>query len=111
MAFNENDKDFIEEQLTAFGEVRSKRMFGGVGFFKNDLMFAMIGGGKFRLKADETTIPDFEAHGMQPLYLDKYPNKPPMPYWEVPVSVLEDRDELAQWCAKAYAIAVKKKKK
>lgn len=111
MAVNEKDKAFVEEQLSAFGDVQSKNMFGGVGFFKEGIMFAMIGGGKFRLRADETTQGDFEAAGMEPLHHKKATGKKPMPYWEVPVSVLEDRDVLAQWAAKSFAVALKHKKK
>ena len=61
-------------------------MFGGVGYYKEGIMFALLGNEKFCLKADGTTIPEFEAHGMK-AFVSSEKNKG-MPYWEVPVEVL-----------------------
>jgi DNA transformation protein len=43
-------------------------MFGGIGFFKDGLMFGMIGRGVLRLKIDETNQADYDAAGMQPMF-------------------------------------------
>ncbi len=111
MAYNQKDLAFIEEQLKGFGDFYSKKMFGGVGFFREGLMFGMIGGGAFRLKADQVNQADFEAKGMEPLYHRKDHSKKPMPYWEVPVEVLEDKEALIHWANKAYEAALRNKKK
>ena len=108
MAVNEEYLKFILDQLSLFGNVETKKMFGGIGFFKEGIMFAMIGQNAFRLRVDESSIPDFEAKGMKPMFSDA--KKKSMPYWEVPLDVLENKDELARWTHKAYTIAVKAKK-
>ena len=108
MAVSQEYIDYICDQLVDFGPVDSKRMFGGVGFFRDGLMFAMIGGNVFRLKADAENEGDFIAHNMEPLRHAKKPGA--MPYWEVPVSVLEDSAELAKWAQKSFEAAQRQKK-
>lgn len=108
MAVDENYKAYILDQLSEFGEVTAKNMFGGVGFRYEGTMFGMIGGGVFRLRADEQNIPDFEAMGMKKFQPD--PNKQGMPYWEVPLEVFEDKHELKVWAKKAYEAALRGKK-
>lgn len=83
-------------------------MFGGLGFFREGIMFAMIGGGKFRLRADASNIPDFEKHAMSN-YRPK-PNSKGMPYWEVPIEIMEDKAMLAIWAEKSYTVAVSNRK-
>lgn len=103
MAINEEYLQFVLDQLSEFGEVEIKRMFGGVGLFKKGLMFGKIGGDTFRLKVDESNQKEFEEKGMKPFYSAK--KKKGMPYWEVPQDVLEDRSELAKWAKKSFEIA------
>lgn len=109
MAVSQEYLDFILDQLEEFGPVETKRMFGGVGIFKEELMFAKIGGDTFRLKVDDTNKEDFIAQGMKPFYSEK--KKKGMPYWEVPINVIEDKSLLAEWANKSYAIAQNNSKK
>ena len=43
MAVNDDYKNFVEDQLSGMQGIQSKSMFGGIGFFKEGIMFAMIG--------------------------------------------------------------------
>lgn len=108
MAVNEDYQEYIKDQLADFGNFEMKKMFGGIGIFREGLMFGMIGGNTFRLKVDELNQPDFEAHGMKPYVNDK--KKKGMPYWEVPAVVLEDRQVLKTWAEKAFNAAERTKK-
>lgn len=108
MAVNEEYLNFIIDQLSEFGEVNVKRMFGGIGIFHKGLMFAKIGGDKLRLKVDENNKDDFESKGMKPYYSEK--KKKGMPYWEVPIDVIENKTLLAEWAQKSYAVATRTKK-
>ena len=108
MAVSEDYLQFITDQLSDFGSIDIKRMFGGVGLFREGLMFGKIGSDVFRLKVDEHNQADYEARGMKPFV---HPTKKKgMPYWEVPADVVEDRAELARWASKAYEAAVRAKK-
>ncbi len=108
MAVNEEYLKYVQDQLSEFGEIEIKRMFGGIGIFKDGLMFAKIGGDTFRLKVDESNQKQFEDRGMKPFYSEK--KKKGMPYWEVPQEILEDRKELAKWANQSFDIALKLKK-
>ena len=55
MAINQEYLEYITQQLTEFGDFEIKRMFGGVGLFRDGLMFGLIGKDKLHLKADETS--------------------------------------------------------
>lgn len=108
MAVSEQYLKYVINQLTDFGEIETKKMFGGVGLFHQGLMFGKIGNDVFRLKVDKHNEKNFEDKGMKPFYSEK--KKKGMPYWEVPVDVLEDKNELAKWAAKSYEAAVRNKK-
>jgi TfoX/Sxy family transcriptional regulator of competence genes len=41
-------------------------MFSKIGFFKEDKIFGLLGKNTFYLKTDNSTITDFEKHGMMP---------------------------------------------
>lgn len=108
MAYSQDYLEYVLDQLSQFGDVQSKKMFGGVGLFHDGLMFGMIGGDVFRLKVDESNIADYEVRGMQPFSSGS--KKKGMPYWEVPADVIEDPELLKGWADKSYQAAVKAKK-
>ncbi len=109
MAINEDYLSYISDQLSAFGDVEIKKMFGGIGLFKDGLMFGMISADNtFRLKVDEVNKPDYEAKGMKQHYMPK--KKKGMPYWEAPAEVIEDKEDLALWAKKAFEAAERGKK-
>lgn len=103
MAVSEEYKEYILDQLSMVDLVHMKNMFGGIGIFCDGKMFGMIdGGGTFRLKADNSNRPDFEAAGMEAF--EHKGKKNAMPYWEVPANVVEDKKLLKEWAEKAIAI-------
>lgn len=108
MAVDQAYYDYIVQQLSAMPDVTHKKMFGGVGFFRNNVMFAGIMNNVFRLKADDTTIPDFERYGMGPFTMPG--RKGSMPYYEVPEEILSDEMKVAEWGERAYAVALSRKK-
>lgn len=109
MAFSETYKQFIDDQLDGIDGLYNKKMFGGVGYFVDGVIFGCIMGGIFRLKADEESSEKFRKLGM----LDyKIPGKNmTMPYFEVPTSILEDKEKLKSWSMEALEVSRKSKKK
>ena len=99
---------YIVDQLSLVGTVKSKKMFGGVGIFKEDKMFGMLNSsGKFFLKVDETNIRDYQEKGMLPFAHDK--NKTgKMPYFVVPTEVIENKEVMKEWAEKSIEIALNK---
>ena len=95
---------FVLEQLDLVNSVTSKRMFGGVGIYSTEVFFALIDNDTLYFKVNDETRPAYVRERMKPFIPD--PSRPESAmngYYEVPVSVLEDRDELAAWAARAMA--------
>ncbi len=106
MAVSDDLLNFVTDQLSLVEEVSYKRMFGGVGIFNGGKMFGLITEEKFRLKANDSNREKFIAAGMGPLQMKKAGKT--MPYWEVPVDIFEDKDQLKTWAEESIAIALGK---
>lgn len=104
MAVSDGFEAFVLEQLEEVGAITSKRMFGGVGLYAGDLFFALLANDVLYLKADDSNRADFEAAGAGP-FRPYGPGGEVMQYYEVPVAVFEDADELGRWAAKSIAVA------
>src|SRR5918993_2496868 len=95
---------FVIAELDELGDVTSKRMFGGVGLYCDDMFFGIIARDQLYLKVDARTRPEYEAAGMPPF--KPYADRPvTMQYFAVPVGVLESVPELTAWARKAVAVA------
>src|SRR5579872_3362648 len=104
MAVSASFLQFVLEQLEGAGAIATKRMFGGVGIYSGDLFFALLDNDVLYLKVNDSNRADFEAAGARP-FQPYGPGTGSMQYYEVPVGVLEDADELARWSRKAIAVA------
>jgi DNA transformation protein len=99
---------FIKEQLSGFGPVTVRRMFGGAGIFRDGLMFALVAGETLYLKADDASQGEFEALSLPPFsYAARGGTRTVMSYWQAPEACLDDRDEMTQWAQKAFAAALR----
>lgn len=111
MAASAEYLDFIKEQLSGFGPVSVRRMFGGAGIFRDGLMFALIADETLYLKADATSQGEFEALSLPPFtYGAKGGKHTVMSYWRAPEACLDDPSEMTEWARKAYAAALRAQK-
>src|SRR5262245_56870569 len=95
---------FVLDQLAGLGDVTAKAMFGGLGLYCGDRFFAIVAGDVLYLKADDETRPWFERIGSRPFA--PYPDRPgTMQYYEVPIAILEDADDLLRRARGAVAAA------
>ena len=79
-------------------------MFGGVGLYAGDVFFGILAGDALYLKTDESTRARFLRAHARPF--TPYANRPASTkYYEVPLAVLEDAEELGRWIAAAIAAA------
>jgi DNA transformation protein len=106
MAVRDSFLAFVLEQLEAVRNVTSRKMFGGVGLYSDGSFFALIDNNTLYFKVNDETRPAFVDAGMGPFrpYADR-PDEAMNGYYAVPVSVLEDRDELATWAGRAVGVA------
>lgn len=86
--------EHVQELLSPIDGVVYRDMFGGFGVFHDGDMFGLICRSPSTLyfKVGDLNRDTFESAGSQRFGL--------MPYYEVPASVLEDKDEMQQ-CASA----------
>ena len=84
-------------------------MFGGIGVFAGDVFFAIIANDVLYFKVDDTNRAQYESAGSAAFapYPDK--TKMTMPYYDVPVGVLEDAGTLVRWARQSMAVAEGKK--
>ena len=95
---------FVLDQLADLGPVTSRKMFGGVGLYCDDVFFGIVARDELYLKVDERTRAKYEAAGMHPF--KPYANRPTtMRYYAVPLEVLESGIELTKWARDAVAAA------
>ena len=100
--------EFIVEQMADFGPTAARPMFGGVGLYRDGVMFALIFDDTLYLKADDTTRAEFEAEGLAPFtYSGKKGRNTIMSYWRAPERCLDDPGEMAEWCRKAHGAALR----
>jgi DNA transformation protein len=102
------DLDYLQELFEPVGGVRIRRMFGGLGFFRDGLMFAIWQGDAIYLKVDDITRPAFEAEGCGPfVYGKKDGRETALGYYRMPERLVDDRDEFCEWARAAMAVAVR----
>ena len=106
MPVSDSFLEFVLDQLDACGPITSKRMFGGVGLYAGEVFFAIMMNDTIYLKVDDGTRARYQAAGSRSF--NPFPQKSPtgsMQYFEVPLSVLEDADELTQWARESIRVA------
>jgi DNA transformation protein len=105
------DAEFIRDLFAQFRPVTVRRMFRSAGIFCDGVMFGLISDGTIFLKADESTIPDFEREGCRPFTYtrNKRAGRVALPYWRLPERLYDDPEGLAVWAARALAVAERKK--
>ena len=94
-------RDFILDQLSQVEDIKPRRMFGGLGLFKDSVIFGMLSSmDGFYLRVDNINQPDFEALSAEPFRPNQV-SEMTMAYIQVPVEILDDPERLAIWAAKA----------
>jgi len=109
MALSSTFADYVLDQLTESGSIVSRKMFGGLGIYVDDVFCAIVGSSnRFYLRVGPKNINDFKKEGMTQF---SGRGGAGMPYYEVPEHVLEDSSILSEWVSKASGEAIRAKKK
>ena len=100
------DRDFLIDLFADFGPVTIRKMFSGFGISADGTNFALALRAGLYLRADEQTIPQFEAEGSQPFqYQTRTKTVTVNSYWQLPARLFDDSEELADWARAALAAA------
>ena len=92
-------KDFVLDQLRELKGITCRAMFGGYGVYQVEVFFGIIHQGRLYFKTNERTRPAYVKKGMKPFR----PNATQTltTYYEVPVEIIEDPDQLTVWAEHA----------
>lgn len=108
MAVSNDFLEYILDQFSAWGDVSTRRMFGGAGLYRHGKIFGLVFDDAAYLKIDETSRGKYAK--AESLPFKPFPNRPTMmSYFEIPPDVLENPDELIEWAAEALSIQQKRK--
>ena len=100
------DRDFLIDLFADFGPVAIRRMFSGFGISADGINFALALRGGLYLRADEQTIPRFEAEGSKPFsYQTRAKTVTVASYWQLPERLYDDPEELTDWAKASLAAA------
>jgi DNA transformation protein and related proteins len=106
------DREFLIDLFAGFGPVTIRKMFSGYGISADGINFALALRAGLFFRADEVTIPSFEAEGSKPFqYQTRAKTVLVNSYWELPARLFDDSEELAQWARAALAAAQRAKVK
>ena len=106
MAVSAGFKAFLDEQFAPLPGVTIRKMFGGLGVFRDGIMFAMSVEDTLYLRCDPGRAADFEAEGSAPVVFKSHTGKDmPMPYWRAPERLFDEPDEFRAWAERAFADA------
>jgi DNA transformation protein len=100
------DRDFLIDLFADFGPVTIRKMFSGFGISADGTNFALALRAGLYFRADDQTIPQFEAEGSQPFqYQTRAKTVTVNSYWQLPARLFDDSEELANWARAALAAA------
>lgn len=100
--------NFVLDQLSGWGEVSVRRMFGGAGLYREGRIFGVIADDVLYLKVNDSNRDDFLRAGSAPF--NPYPEvakTTTFSYYEIPPEVLEDRDNASKWAQRSLDIQLK----
>ncbi|MFC4339139.1 TfoX/Sxy family protein [Cupriavidus numazuensis] len=106
---------FIEHLLelmgplaACIGAISARRMFGGHGLFYDGLMFALVSDGQCYLKADDKTLPRFEAERSHTFrYQSSRGEVALRHYLSLPAECLESPAAMTPWAQMAVEAALR----
>jgi DNA transformation protein and related proteins len=100
------DREFLIDLFADFGPVTIRRMFSGYGISADGTNFALALRAGLYFRADEVTIPQYEAEGSKPFsYQTRAKTVTVNSYWQLPARLFDDTEELSQWAKAALAAA------
>ena len=110
MAVTATFDGLVRELLAGLGEVRTRRMFGGLGLYADDLFFGLADDEAIYIKADAVNEAAFVEAGC-PLFT--YPGKDGEPltmrYRRLPDAAMDDADAAVHWARLGVEAAARAK--
>ena len=98
MAVEPGQVEQVHELFGALGVLRTRRMFGGLGVYCDELFFALADDGLVFIKVDPVTEREFREAGSEPF---TFPGSDGelnvMSYWRLPENAYDEPEEAQRW--------------
>ncbi len=103
--------EHVIELMPVPDEIVPKRMFGGLGLFREGIMFAIIFDEKLYLKTDAINRPEFESNRLPPLTFQKKNGKTmSLSYYRCPEEAFQRQDTMSPWAKSAIDASLRQRK-
>ncbi len=102
--------EYITEMLEPFGNIKTRKMFGGYGIYKNRLMFALIADNELYFKADLETAKYFKSQGLEPFTYKAKGKLIALSYYKILPEIIEDDESFIKYFNMAYNSALSSEK-
>ncbi len=106
MAVSNDFVQYILDQLTGWGSVYVKHMFGGAALYQEELAFGMIANDVVYLKVDDTNREKYINEGSCQLKPFKN-NATVLSFYSIPPNILESSDDFIKWANESFDIQKK----
>jgi len=107
MTVSDNYVAYVIDKLASVAPVKTRKMFNGLGVYRNQQLFAILANNNIYFKTDAKSQKRYESFGakpFQPCGEDGIPSH----YYQLPDLVLNDDKKLAQWMTRACNASTKK---
>lgn len=107
-----DDRGFTDRVLKwvpGADRVQLRSMFGGVGLFEHNAMFAIAVNDQLYLKVDSDTRPEFTRRGLEPFHYDRADHSLTLDFYQAPAEVLVEQSAMALWINRARTSAFRAK--
>jgi len=108
MAVSPEYQAYLAELFEPIPGAQFKRMFGGLGVFRDGVMFALVARERLFFKADAETEPRFVEAGAEPFAYQGKNGEVRLGYWSAPDDALDDPELFEEWARLALQAAMRK---
>jgi DNA transformation protein and related proteins len=99
----DTSREWLEARFAALPDLDVRRLFSGAGLYSADVIFGIYFRDRLFFKVDDSTASDFLSRGAEPFC--PRPGQRLGRYYEVPLDVADDDDELLAWARRAIVAA------
>lgn len=98
---------YLNEVFSEFGDLTTRKMFGGWGIYHQGLMFGLVADDELYLKCDAQNHSEFDAAGSEAFSYDKNGKEYKMSYFKAPEEIFDDPERARHWASIAFEAALR----
>jgi DNA transformation protein len=98
---DESFREFLVDLFDPIDGVSFRRMFGGLGIFREGLMFALVAQDILYFKTDDKTRAGFEVEECGPFVYQAKDGPRSTSYWRAPERLFDEPEEFRGWAMTA----------